>query len=143
MVYYNLLPLIQGKFVIREVRFVDPSIHVFRDKNGVFNFQSLVILAKKKKSAKMDDTTPSVAVADQPLLPFSIDVENFVIENGMVSVRDELGILPETNVITNSEIHLGVGHMLSDYYYNGEIRFIVDTLYKGVELHKEGRVGFE
>ncbi len=142
VVYYNLLPLLQGKFVISEVRFVDPSIHVLRDKDGVFNFQSLVFLAKKKSAGK-GAPSPSVASADQPPLPFRVDVENFVIENGMVSVRDDLGVLPETKVITNSEIHLGVGHTLTDYYYNGEIRFIVDTLYKGVELHNEGRVSFD
>lgn len=142
VIFYNLLPLIQGKFVISEIRFVDPSIHVFRDTDGVFNFQSLVILTKKKKEAEQGDSE-QVSVAEQPSLPFSVEVENFVIENGMVSVRDELGVLPETNVITNSEIHLGVGHNVTDYYYNGEIRFIIDTLYKGVELHNEGRVGFD
>ena len=141
VIFYNLLPLIQGKLVISEIRFVDPSIHVLRDKDGVFNFQSLVFLTKKKKEAKQEgvETTP---VTEQPL-PFSVEVKNFVIENGMVSVRDELGMLPETSVITNSEIHLGIGHSLKDYYYNGEIRFIVDTLYKGVELHNEGRIGFD
>lgn len=143
VVFYNLLPLIQGKFVIREIRFVDPSIHVYRDKDGVFNFQSLVFLTKKKKAAEKTGRSKSIALADQPLLPFSIEIKNFVIENGMVSVRDEQNILPETDVITNSEIRLGVGHNVSNYYYSGEVRFIVDTLYKGVEFHKEGRVGFD
>jgi hypothetical protein len=142
VIFYNLLPLIQGKFVISEIRFVDPSIHVFRDYDGVFNFQSLVVLTKKKKAAEQEKSEPVAATA-QSSLPFSVEIENFVIENGMVSVRDELGMLPETNVITNSEIHLGVGHNVTDYYYNGEIRFIIDTLYKGVELHNEGRVGFD
>lgn len=141
VIYYNLLPLIQGKFVISEIRFVDPSIHVFRNKDGEFNFQSLVVLTKKKKAPK--NTTVSPVGSDQPLLPFSIEIENFVIENGMVSVRDELDVLPETDVITNSEIHIGVGHDISDLYYNGEVRFIVDTLYKGVEFHKEGRLNFD
>ncbi len=143
VVFYNLLPLIQGKFVISEIRFVDPSIHVFRDKDGVFNFQSLVFLTKQKKAAEKSGGSRTMALADQPLLPFSVEIKNFVIENGMVSVRDEQNILPETDVITNSEIHLGVGHNVSDYYYSGEVRFIVDTLYKGVEFHKEGRVGFD
>ena len=141
VIFYNLLPLIQGTFVISEIRFVDPSIHVLRDGDGVFNFESLVLLTKKKKSAENSVDTQSTT--EQQALPFSVEIENFVIENGMVSVRDELDVLPETDVITNSEIHLGVGHDLSDYYYNGEVRFIVDTLYKGVELHKEGRVGFD
>lgn len=143
VVYYNVLPLIQGKFVISEIRFVDPSIHVYRDADGVFNFQSLVVLSKKKRLEEKGGESQKVLVADQGVLPFSVEIENFVIENGMVSVRDEQGMLPETDVITNSEIHLGIGHNVTDYHYNGEIRFVVDTLYKGVEFHKEGRVDFD
>ncbi len=141
VVDYKVVPLLQGKFVINEVHFVDPSIHILRAKDGVFNFQSLVALAKKKQSVEQGEKDPSAA--DQSPLPFSVAVEQFVIENGMVSVRDELGVLPETDIITNSEIQLGVGHSLSDYYYNGEIRFIVDTLYRDVKLHNEGRVTFD
>jgi uncharacterized protein involved in outer membrane biogenesis len=141
VVDYKVVPLLQGKFVINEVHFVDPSIHILRAEDGVFNFQSLVALAKKKQSVEQGEKDPSAA--DKSPLPFSVAVEQFVIENGMVSVRDELGILPETDIITNSEIQLGVGHSLSDYYYNGEIRFIVDTLYRDVNLHNDGRVTFD
>ncbi len=142
VISYNLFPLIQGKFVVSEIRFVDPSIQVLRDKDGVFNFQSLVVLTKKKKLAEKEGSMPTAGATDQSPLPVSIEIKNFVIENGMVAVRDDLGVLPATKVITNSEINLGVNSDLT-YYYNGEIRFIIDTLYKGVELHNEGRIGFD
>ena len=51
---YDLLPLLQKKLVISEIRLDEPTVRVSRDKKGQFNYASLAILSagtEKKKSA--------------------------------------------------------------------------------------------
>ncbi|MBW2471128.1 MAG: AsmA family protein, partial [Deltaproteobacteria bacterium] len=43
---YKLLPLLQKKLIISEIRFDEPAVRVTRNKNGKFNFSTLKILAE-------------------------------------------------------------------------------------------------
>ena len=43
---YDLMPLLQKKVVISEIRFDEPTVQILRDKNGQFNFSSLALLSE-------------------------------------------------------------------------------------------------
>ena len=47
---YDLMPLLQKKFVINEIRLNEPFINITRDKSGKFNFNSLALLKKVSSS---------------------------------------------------------------------------------------------
>ncbi len=137
---YELLPLLQKKLVFRDIRLVDPAIRVVRDWRGVFNFASLAVLSKKEEGA----TAQPAPGAGGPLeLPFAVEVKNFSLENGTVKVQDALEEIPTTDVIANADIALEMGRTLADLRYRGDFRFVVDTVYKGLQVHKEGKVDFD
>jgi len=43
---YDLLPLLQKKFAIREIDLYEPTVRASRDKTGRFNFETLTALKK-------------------------------------------------------------------------------------------------
>ncbi len=137
---YELLPLLQKKVVFRDIRLVDPAIRVVRDWRGVFNFASLALMNTK------DDAAPSQSpqgAKGSSELPFTVVVKNFSLENGTVHVQDALEEIPTTDVIANADIGLEMGRTLADLSYQGNFRFVVDTLYKGLEVHQQGKVDFD
>lgn len=137
---YELLPLLQKKVVFRDIRLVDPAIRVVRDWRGVFNFSSLALLTQKPE---LEQVLPPEKTTAPPELPFTVVVKNFSLENGKVQVQDALEEIPATDVIANADIGLEMGNSLADLRYQGNFRFVVDTVYKGLEVHKEGKVDFD
>ena len=137
---YDLLPLLQKKVVIRDIRLVDPAIRVVRDWRGVFNFSSLALLTKKEKGAPKE---PANGAKGGSELPFSVVVENFSLENGTVHVQDALHEIPAMDMVANADIGLEMGHTLADLRYQGNVRFVVDTLYRGLQVHQDGKVDFD
>ncbi len=135
---YELLPLLQKKVVFRDIRLVDPAIRVVRDWRGVFNFASLALLVQKEDGAAKQPGEASPAE-----LPFTVAIKNFSLENGTVHVQDALEEIPTTDVIANADIGLEMGKTLADLRYQGNFRFVVDTIYKGLQVHKEGKVDFD
>ena len=59
---YDLLPLLQKKLVISEIRFDEPAIQITRDAKGKFNFSSLALLAEKPVQQE-EKKTPAAAAA--------------------------------------------------------------------------------
>ncbi len=137
---YELLPLLQKKVVFRDIRLVDPAIRVVRDWRGVFNFASLALLTQKPE---LEQVLPPEKTTAPTELPFTVVVKNFSLENGKVQVQDALEEIPATDVIANADIGLEMGNTLADLRYQGNFRFVVDTVYKGLEVHKEGKVDFD
>lgn len=139
---YELLPLLQKKVVFKDIRLVNPSIRVIRDWRGVFNFSSLALLNKKEvgPSAQPGKEKATTVPAE---LPFTVVIKKFSLENGTVHVQDALAEIPTTDVIANADIALELGRTLADLSYQGNFRFVVDTLYKGLQVHKEGKIDFD
>lgn len=138
---YELLPLLQKKVVIRDIRLEDPSIRVVRDWRGVFNFSSLALLNKRAEPA-LEQGAPEKEKG-QSELPFSVEVKNFSLENGTVHVQDALEELPTTDVVANADIALKMGKSFADLSYQGDLRFVVDTVYKGLQVQEAGKINFD
>ncbi len=137
---YELLPLFQKKVVFRDIRLVDPAIHVVRDWRGVFNFASLALLNGKEAGPPEQ---PGQVEKGPVQLPFTVVIKNFSLENGTVQVQDALEEIPATAVIANADIALEMGQTLAELSYQGNFRFVVDTVYKGLQIHKKGKVDFD
>ena len=63
---YELLPLLQKKLIISEIRFDQPSVQILRDKNGQFNFSTLTLLsddAEQKKPKKTKSASAALPLA--------------------------------------------------------------------------------
>jgi uncharacterized protein involved in outer membrane biogenesis len=136
---YEWLPLLQKKVVVRQIRLVDPTIRLVRDWRGVFNFTSLAFLDKPERAA----SSPSAAAQGGRALPFSVAVKNFSLENGRLRVQDGLAEIPPTEVVANADVALAVGRTLADLSYQGNLRLMVDTVYKGLPLHNEAKIDFD
>jgi len=63
---YELMPLLQKKLVISEIRFDEPAVQIIRDKKGQFNFSTLAILSDKPKKKKEEKATPPSAASHWP-----------------------------------------------------------------------------
>lgn len=137
---YELLPLLQKKVVFRDIRLVNPAIRVVRDWRGVFNFASLALLSDKSAAAPQQ---PGQGAKGPAQLPFTVVIKNFSLENGTIKVQDALEEIPATDVIANADIALEMGRTPADLSYQGNFRFVVDTVYKGLQIHKEGKVDFD
>ncbi len=137
---YDLLPLLQKKVLIREIRLVKPAIAVVRDEQGVFNFASLALLDKKEGSAP---ELPAQEAEGGLALPFTVAVKNFAVEEGTVHVQDALGEIPTMDVVAQADISLDMGRTLADLRYQGTASFVVDTVYKGLALRQEGQLDFD
>ncbi|MDR9501435.1 MAG: AsmA family protein [Desulfurivibrionaceae bacterium] len=137
---YDLLPLLQKKVLIRDIRLVKPAIAVVRDEQGVFNFSTLALLDKKEGSAP----EPSAQEAEGgPALPFTVEVKNLSVEEGTVHVQDALGEIPTMDVVAQADISLEMGRTLADLRYQGTASFVVDTVYRGLALRQEGQLDFD
>jgi uncharacterized protein involved in outer membrane biogenesis len=51
---YELLPLLQKKLIISEIRFDEPAVQILRDKNGQFNFSTLAFLSDSGPALGLD-----------------------------------------------------------------------------------------
>ncbi len=138
---YELLPLLQKKVVFRDVRLVDPAIRVTRDWRGVFNFASLALLNKQNGTSSNSD--PAEAAPSQVGLPFGIAIKNFSLENGTVRIQDAQEEIPAIDIIANADVGMEMGQTIEDLRYDGNLRFVVDTVYKGLQVHKEGKLDFD
>jgi len=63
---YDLLPLLQKKIVISEIRFDEPTVQIIRDKKGKFNYSTLALLSESKtpkEPQKKSTTTAALPLA--------------------------------------------------------------------------------
>lgn len=137
---YEWLPLLQKKVVFRQIRLVDPTIRLVRDWRGDFNFTSLAFLDQPERPVA---PAPPPTAQGARALPFSVAVKNFSLENGRLVVQDGLAEIPPTEVVANADVALAVGRTLADLSYQGNLRLVVDSVYKGVPLHNEAKIDFD
>lgn len=137
---YEWLPLLQKKVVFRQIRLVDPTIRLVRDWRGVFNFTSLAFLDQPERLVA---PAPPPTAQGARALPFTVAVKNFSLENGRLVVQDGLAEIPPTEVVANADVALAVGRTLADLSYQGNLRLVVDSAYKGVPLHNEAKIDFD
>ena len=78
---YQLWPLISGNVIIDELKMISPSVRVTRNKNGVFNYESL---GKKTTVEKIDEEEKEEAKE----LPISLRISKLIFKDARLTVKD-------------------------------------------------------
>ncbi len=130
---YDLLPLLQKKLVISEIRLDEPTVRVSRDKKGQFNYASLAILSagtEKKKSAP-----PKPAAA----LPLALAFDQITLKGARVSVRDQLGEIPALDATSNASFSVALGRTIEDMQYSGSFDFDAEVAHGDARTKLNGK----
>ncbi|MBW2080848.1 MAG: hypothetical protein JRI27_07820, partial [Deltaproteobacteria bacterium] len=137
---YDFLPLLQKKIVVSKVRLDAPYVRVSRDKNGLFNFETLAVLAEAESGKQTSENTGKSASA---ALPLAITVNEVTVDNAQFVVRDALEEIPDTDVRANLKVSLDLGRDLASLRYRGNLRFDADAEYGGLRPHVFGKSDFD
>ncbi len=137
---YDLLPLLQKKIVVSKVRLDAPYVRVSRDKDGLFNFETLAVLAKAEPGKQKPDDTGKPASA---ALPLALTVNKVTVDNAQFVVRDALKEIPDTDVKADLKVSLDLGRDLASLRYRGDLRFEADAEYGELRPHIFGKSDFD
>jgi uncharacterized protein involved in outer membrane biogenesis len=111
---YDLLPLLQKKLVISEIRFDEPAIQITRDAKGKFNFSSLALLAEKPVQQE-EKKTPAAAAA----LPVALTFDGITFNRAQIKIRDQLNEIPAVDATTSAQLQVALGRTLKDLQFKG------------------------
>jgi AsmA protein len=86
---YELLPLLQKKLIISEIRFDEPAVQILRDKNGQFNFSTLAFLSEDTAQKKPKKTGSASAA-----LPLALTINQIQFNKARIKINDQVGEIP-------------------------------------------------
>jgi uncharacterized protein involved in outer membrane biogenesis len=116
---YELLPLLQKKLVISEIRLDEPAVQVTRDKKGQFNFSTLAILTAEPQKKKTEQSEPAASVA----LPLALTFNQITLNNANVKIRDALHEIPDLDATSSAKLNVTLGRTLKELQYSGSFDF--------------------
>ena len=137
---YDLLPLLQKKIIVSKIHLDAPYIRVLRDKDGVFNFETLAVLAEAEPEKQKPEDTVKPASA---VLPLALTVNKVIVDNAQFVVRDALKEIPDTDVKAGLKVSLDLGRDLASLRYRGDLRFEADAEYGELRPHVFGSSDFD
>ncbi|MCD6197913.1 MAG: AsmA family protein [Deltaproteobacteria bacterium] len=137
---YDFLPLLQKKIVVSKVRLDAPYVRVSRDKDGLFNFETLAVLAEAELEKPVPEDTGKPASA---ALPLALTVNEVTVDNAQFVVRDALKEIPDTDVKADLKVSLDLGRDPASLRYRGELRFDADAEYGELRPHVFGKSDFD
>ncbi len=98
VIRYSLLPLLKKQLVITDLKIIEPTILLVRDRNGKMNYQdTLALLAKAKKSEKVSKKQQT----EEKTLPVSLVTNRVLIKNARVRFEDASKFLPTITALSN------------------------------------------
>ncbi|RJQ19297.1 MAG: AsmA family protein [Nitrospiraceae bacterium] len=97
---FKLLPLLSGRLIIDELKFVSPEVRILRDGTGRFNFEDI---GKKEKPGEIK-TEKQAAEAEG--LPVSLTVNNVSMKDARFSFADHTKKLPGTRGTFNLAVSI-------------------------------------
>ncbi len=115
---YDLLPLLQKKLVISEIRFDEPTLQIIRNKKGQFNFSTLAVLTPEPQKKKDEKTATSAAA-----LPLALTINQIQLNKAQIKIRDQLNEIPAIDATSNVRLNVDLGRTLKDLLYNGSFDF--------------------
>jgi len=132
---YELLPLLQKKLVISELRFDEPTVQIIRDKKGNFNFSTLAILADKPQEKAAEKTKPAAAAA----LPLALTINQIKLNRAQIRIRDQLNEIPAVDATSNAKLNVVLGRTMNDLLYNGSFDFDAAVGYGDTQTKLNGK----
>ncbi len=123
---YDLMPLLRKKLRVSEILLDAPNIKVIRDRNGRFNFSSLIPKEKKTSAARQEKTAGEAAA-----LPLALTVDRIRIVDAVLTVRDAEKELPDTDIKADMtmRVKLGRNFDLAGIDYRGKLNMEIKAVY--------------
>ena len=121
---YKLLPLLQKKLIISEIRFDEPAVQILRDKNGKFNFSSLALLSEGTAQEKPQKTKSGSAA-----LPLALTINQIRLNKARIKIRDQMNEIPAVDATTSAKFSVALGRTIKDLQYKGSFDFDAAVAY--------------
>jgi AsmA protein len=121
---YELLPLLQKKLIISEIRFDEPAVQIVRDKNGKFNFSSLGILSDEKQQSTAAKPKPTAAA-----LPLALTINQIKLNKAKIIIRDQLNEIPTVDATSSAKLNVSLGRSMQDLQFSGSFDFDAAVAY--------------
>jgi uncharacterized protein involved in outer membrane biogenesis len=124
---YDLLPLLKKKLIISEARLESPSVNIYRDKQGAFNYETLAVLQKHPSQAMPADSAAKAAT-----MPLALTISQVKVDTATISFKDNQGDLPAAGITANVSVSLDLESDLSTLRYQGQMDANISTIYGDV-----------
>ena len=131
---YELLPLLQKKLIISEIRFDQPSVQILRDKNGQFNFSTLTLLSDDAEQKKPKKTKSASAA-----LPLALTINQIRFNKAQIKIRDQMDEIPAVDATTSAKLSVALGRTIQDLQYNGSFDFDAAVAYGEAQTRLNGK----
>ncbi len=131
---YELLPLLQKKLIISEIRFDEPAVQIIRNMKGEFNFSTLAILSDKSQEKKAETTQPASAV-----MPLALTINQITLNKAQIKIRDQLNEIPAFDATSNARLNVVLGRSMQDLRYNGSFDFDASVAYGETRTKLNGK----
>lgn len=132
---YDLLPLLQKKLVISEIRFDEPTVQVTRDARGKFNFSTLALLAEKKPQQTDGKKSPAATAA----LPVALTFDQVRINRAQIKIRDQLNEIPTVDATTSAKLNVALGKSIKDLQFKGSFDLDAAVAYGEAKTMLKGK----
>jgi AsmA protein len=131
---YKLLPLLQKKLIISEIRFDEPAVQILRDKNGKFNFSTLALLSEDTAQKKPEKTGSASAA-----LPLALTINQIRFNKARIKIHDQMGEIPAVDATTSARLSVALGRTIEELQYNGSFDFEAAIAYGEVQTKLNGK----
>lgn len=131
---YELLPLLQKKLIISEIRFDEPTVQVLRDQAGNFNYASLALLADKT-AVKKKAEQPAAKAA----MPLALTINQIRLNRAQFKIRDQLNEIPSVDATANTRLNVSLGKSVADMQYKGSFDFDADIAHGKAKTNLKGK----
>jgi len=131
---YQLLPLLQKKLIISEIRFDEPAVRLIRNRKGEFNFSSLAVLSDEPQKKKTEKTKPAPAA-----MPLALTINQIKLNKAKIKILDELGEIPAVDATSSAKFNVAMGRSVKDLQYNGSFDFSAAVAYGAAQTKLNGK----
>ncbi len=143
---YSLLPLLEKRLEIGRVWLENPTVNVWRNRDGSFNFSDLKMLRPEPGNITGDNQT-KVATPDNPAakaLPLALVVQRCDITGATVTFVDKLKELPNVNLTADLNTKLDLGNLKPESIkVAGKLEFKLQAEYKSLTPGAVGTIEFD
>ncbi len=142
---YSLWPLLEKRLEISRVRIDRPSIKVWRNQEGLYNFSNLRPLQTGDKSSGSESDKKSAQPKEaSDALPLALVVQHCEITDASLSFYDEMGELPKVDLEATLKSRLDLGDLKPESI-NGEgnLNFSLTAEYQSLTPEVQGTIEFD
>lgn len=136
---YDLMPLLQKKIVVSEIRLERPAVRIHRDEKGSFNFTSLAVPAKQGDKADRRET--SIAPTEAAL-PLALTVDKISLHGARLLFSDATDEMPSVDALANINVGLDLAHGIDSLRFDGDGKFELEAGFQDVEPRINGTMNF-